>query len=223
MSEAIFSMVIALDLCSEARKDGIVSNCHDSEIVRSLIELTDSHTGEVVSAKLFTSLRFDCDYVLWVTARNVNIIPAIRSALEASGYLRSFPYYFLSLYEDSPYTKEGITLEDTLRKGSLNYLVAYPMSKSNDWYLLPFDERKRIMAQHIGMAVSHRENRNIRSYTTYSFGISDQEFVVIYEVDSLVAWSHVTSKLREAEARKWITKETPILVGSRCWEFISEV
>ena len=58
-------------------------------------------------------------------------------------------------------------------------------------------------------------NKDILSYTTYSFGIGDQEFVVIYETDSLYSWMKVTEKLREVEARKWIIKETPILTGIR--------
>jgi Uncharacterized conserved protein, COG3253 len=69
------------------------------------------------------------------------------------------------------------------------------------------------MAEHIGMARSHPESGQIRSYTTYSFGLGDQEYVVLYEASSLTAWSHVTEKLREAKARKWIVKEEPILVG----------
>ncbi|MEM3676359.1 MAG: chlorite dismutase family protein, partial [Thermoplasmataceae archaeon] len=88
-----------------------------------------------------------------------------------------------------------------------------PMSKTPDWYLIDFEERKKIMAEHIGMAASHPEARQIRSYTTYSYGLGDQEFVVLYEVDSLLKWSHVTAKLREATARKWTAKEEPIFVG----------
>ncbi|WP_162509407.1 chlorite dismutase family protein [Thermogymnomonas acidicola] len=88
------------------------------------------------------------------------------------------------------------------------------MSKTPDWYLIGFEERKEILQEHIRMAVQHPENKDIRSYTTYSFGIGDQEFVVMYETDSLLNWSHVTEKLREARARKWIVKETPIFLGS---------
>ncbi len=69
------------------------------------------------------------------------------------------------------------------------------------------------MAEHIGMALADPEGRSVRSYTTYSYGLGDQEFVVLYETESLAAWSHATKKLREARARKWIVNETPIIVG----------
>jgi chlorite dismutase len=87
------------------------------------------------------------------------------------------------------------------------------MIKDPTWYLEPSEDRKRIMSEHISMAVNDPENSDIRSYTTYSYGIGDQEFIVMYETDSLTDWSHVTQRLREAKQRKWITKEYPIFVG----------
>ncbi len=100
-----------------------------------------------------------------------------------------------------------------LKVEPLKYFVAYPMKKSVDWYLLPFDEREKIMMEHINIAKNHPKNNGIRSYTTYSFGIGDYEFVVIYEIPNLSDWVEVVEKLREAKARKWITKEEPLLVG----------
>ncbi|MEM3794787.1 MAG: chlorite dismutase family protein, partial [Thermoprotei archaeon] len=69
------------------------------------------------------------------------------------------------------------------------------------------------------IARTHPESKGIKSYTTYSYGLGDHEFVVMYEVDSLAAWSHVTAKLREAKARKWIVNEEPILVGVHANDF----
>jgi chlorite dismutase len=89
------------------------------------------------------------------------------------------------------------------------------MSKSNDWYLLPYEKRKEVMDEHIKVAMTDENNKDILSYTTYSFGIGDQEFVVLYETDDLYSWMKVTQRLREVEARKWITKETPIFTGIR--------
>ncbi len=118
-----------------------------------------------------------------------------------------------SLYENSPYTKENKSLEDTLKAEPKKYFVAYPMSKDREWYLINYEERKKILSGHIGTARSDKESTGILSYTTYSFGLGDQEFVVLYEVDDLGSWSHVTQKLREVMARKWIINESPIFIG----------
>jgi len=87
------------------------------------------------------------------------------------------------------------------------------MKRDPEWFLMDEENRRKILEEHIRIARTHPEGKDIISYTTYSFGIDDQEYVVIYELDSLVNWSHVVAKLREAKHRKWIIKEEPILVG----------
>ncbi len=188
-----------------------------NDVNSRFISLLKNPGSGIISARIYLSPREDSDLLIWYSARSpeaaVTFKIAVRSILAA---FTEPVYSMLSIYEDSPYLKGEGNLENTLTQPPLKYFVCYPMSKNVDWYLLDFSERKRIMANHIGMALSHPENRGIRSYTTYSFGIGDQEFVVMYETDDLAAWSHVTQKLREAEARKWIIKEEPIFVGIMC-------
>lgn len=159
----------------------------------------------------YISLRYDSDMLFWIAVEDPEDIAKFRV------YINSFLYPYLkeifsmlSIYEPSPYVNSDIKQFTYPPK---KYFIAYPMKKEVEWYLLPFEERKRIMAEHIGMARSHPEAKDILSYTTYSFGLGDQEYVVIYETDSLLQWSHVTEKLREAQTRRWIVKEEPILVG----------
>ncbi|MEM3670221.1 MAG: chlorite dismutase family protein [Thermoprotei archaeon] len=169
---------------------------------------------ESVTLKFYRSMRYDSDFIVWTAYENPTRGPELFQALSAAslGYAKRV-YGVMSLYDESPYLKPGGSLADTLRNPPMKYMIVYPMSKSADWYQVSFDERKKIMAEHIGMARSHPLAKGIRSYTTYSFGLGDQEFVVLYETDSLSAWSKVTGKLREAQARKWIVQETPIYVG----------
>jgi chlorite dismutase len=212
LEESIFSLVISLKLSAEK---GMPRDGDWNSLAQAMANSLEPISSRLIHLKIFVSLRFDSDLILWLSTRDSGAIPEAKRLLLATGKIERFEHHFLSFYEDSPYTKGGESLDQILQKRALKYIVAYPMTKANDWYLLPYDVRKRIMAEHIGMAVSHKENKGIRSYTTYSFGISDQEFVVIYEMDNLSAWSHVTAKLREAEARKWIELETPVLVGIR--------
>ncbi len=184
-------------------------------MIKGLNRVIDRIGKEAVSLRMYRSIRHDSDLIVWLSANRPELISDLNTGLRTTseGCLETIDG-FLSIYDESPYIGKGSTLESTLSGEPGHFLVAYPMSKSNDWYQISYDERKRIMAEHIGMALSHPDNHGIRSYTTYSFGISDSEFVVIYEVENLVSWSNVTKKLREATARKWITSETPVLVGS---------
>ncbi len=165
---------------------------------------------------LYESLRGDCDIIGWVSADDPsNILSFLKELKSITNGKGEIVHSFHSIYQRSPYLKNSLKIEEQIQNSMKKFIIAYPMSKSNDWYLLPYEDRKRIMDDHIRTAMTDPNNKDILSYTTYSFGIGDQEFVVIYETDSLYSWMKVTEKLREVEARKWIIKETPILTGIR--------
>ena len=164
--------------------------------------------------KIYTCSRHDADILFWGSSRNAEGLQLLkRNIQESLGRFGHLSYSLISIYEPSPYLHKGKQPENVFDQAPLKHFVAYPMSKTPEWYLIPYDERKKIMEEHIRMATTNPENEGIRSFTTYSFGLGDQEFVVMYEVDDLMKWSHVTGKLREATARKWIIKEEPIFVG----------
>jgi len=161
-------------------------------------------SSKAIKAEMYGSLRGDSDIIFWLMCKDPKEISKAKQMLEGmlSGFA-SFKHGFLSIYSEAK------------AKGSENgeYFVAYPMSKTPEWYLLDKEESKRIVAEHVNIAVNSTHNNGIVSYTTKSFGIADHEFVVIYEIPSLYEWVKVTEELRSAKARKWITSETPILTG----------
>ncbi len=183
-------------------------------VVEALNVTFREYEGKLINLRMYRSIRHDCDVIFWLSTHDPMDMSRFKeSIMRAMKGYGTAQYSMFSLYEHSPYLRDVRSLEDTLRFVPKRYFVAYPMSKTPDWYLIDYDERKKILAEHIGMATSHPENQDIRSYTTYSYGLGDQEFVVLYETDSLSQWSHVTGKLREATARKWIIKEEPIIIG----------
>ncbi|MEM0157082.1 MAG: chlorite dismutase family protein [Thermoplasmataceae archaeon] len=183
-------------------------------IVDALNTVFMEYQKKLINLRMYRSVRHDCDVIFWLSSHDPMDMSLFKeSVMKAMGGYGKARYSMFSLYEHSPYLRDARSLEDTLRFAPKTYFIAYPMSKTPDWYLIDHEERKKILAEHIAMATSHPENQDIRSYTTYSYGLGDQEFVVLYETDSLSQWSHVTGKLREARARKWIIKEEPILIG----------
>lgn len=182
--------------------------------LRRMDRIIENASGDLDHFRMYKSLRNDVDLIFWYSSYQIEPLIKFKfKILEGMSGLVTNSFGSFSIYRESPYVKEGEDLLGTLKKEPLPYFVAYPMSKENSWYQLDYEERKRIMAEHIGVALSHSDNRNIRSYTTYSFGISDGEFMVIYEVDNFSKWSNVTSRLREVRAREWIRNENPILTG----------
>ncbi|MGH2456063.1 MAG: chlorite dismutase family protein, partial [Candidatus Limnocylindria bacterium] len=53
----------------------------------------------------------------------------------------------------------------------------------------------------------------VRQLLAYSFGLDDQEFVVAYETDDLVAFQDLVRELRETESRRSTLRDTPIITG----------
>ncbi len=191
-----------------------LDNKNKNEINDRAIEFIKNYGKKLISIKYYKSMRHDNDILFWLSAHDPLDLEKFKEGFNSIiGTYGKTVYSMFSLYENSPYIKENKSLEDTLKAEPKKYFVAYPMSKDREWYLINYEERKKILSGHIGTARSDKESTGILSYTTYSFGLGDQEFVVLYEVDDLSSWSHVTQKLREVMARKWIINESPIFIG----------
>lgn len=87
------------------------------------------------------------------------------------------------------------------------YLVIYPFVKTAQWYAFPRDERQRMMNEHIRIGKQYPE---IAQLLLYSFGLQDQEFVVVYEMENLPQFSDLVAELRGSEGRIYTERDTPL-------------
>jgi len=90
------------------------------------------------------------------------------------------------------------------------YLIAYPFSKTAEWYLKGRDSRQGMMNEHIRIG---KEYQDIKQLLLYSFGLQDQEFVVVYETHDLALFSKLVHDLRVTEARLYTQLDTPLHTG----------
>lgn len=108
----------------------------------------------------------------------------------------------------SQYTKARSTQEiDPFDEHRKPYLVIYPFTKTGDWYLMSREARQGMMNEHIKIGKQHPE---ITQLLLYSFGLQDQEFVVVYETDDLTQFSDLVYALRNTEARRFTLGDTPL-------------
>ncbi len=119
---------------------------------------------------------------------------------------------FWGLTRPSPYTgRRGSEREiDAVAGERAPYLVVYPFAKTAAWYLLPNGERREMMGEHIRVG---REFADVRQLLLYSFGLQDQEFVVVYETGDLARFSDLVYELRATEARRFTALDAPILTA----------
>ena len=87
------------------------------------------------------------------------------------------------------------------------YLVIYPFVKTTEWYLKEREERQRMMNEHIRVG---KQYPDIAQLLLYSFGLQDQEFVVVYEMEDLQQFSSLVADLRATEGRIHTVRDTPL-------------
>ena len=117
-------------------------------------------------------------------------------------------YVFLSATRPSVYSSK-ITPGFMTDEQPMKYCIVYPFVKSREWYLLSFEERKKMMEEHILVG---RRFPQIRLNTTYSFGLDDQDFMLAFETMDLVAFQELIIQLRETKVSKYIIRDTPMIV-----------
>jgi hydrogen peroxide-dependent heme synthase len=92
------------------------------------------------------------------------------------------------------------------------YLCVYPFVRTPEWYLLPKEERARLLADH---GVMGREFPDVKANTTSAFGLGDWEWILAFESDRLDRIVECIRRLREAEARRYTKEEVPFITGIR--------
>ena len=157
-------------------------------------------------------LREDADLFIWMVSKNVEDIHNFMADLYRTpmGAYLDQTYNYLAVSKESPYTEghehEGPPIENE----SAPYLFVYPFIKTRQWYQEPFENRMRMMKQHID--VGH-EFPSVTINTAYSFGIDDQDFVVSFDGHSLEEFVKLVMKLRETEASLYTHQDKPMFVG----------
>jgi chlorite dismutase len=158
-------------------------------------------------------LRTEGEILLWRMADGPEQLESSAAALLAAGIgaWLTPTISLLGMTRPSQYVRKPTTQEQSLFTGERSpYLIVYPFTKSTDWYLLPAEERQKVMNGH--MKIGHRYPQ-VRQLLAYSFGLDDQDFIVAYETDDLVAFSDLVRDLRSSESRRATVRDTPIIVG----------
>jgi chlorite dismutase len=108
----------------------------------------------------------------------------------------------------SEYTKVRSAQEiDPFENRRRQYLIMYPFTKTPEWYLMSREARQGMMNEHIRIGKPYED---IKQLLLYSFGLQDQEFVVVYETDDLPRFSDLVNELRDTEGRRYTLQDSPV-------------
>ena len=93
-----------------------------------------------------------------------------------------------------------------------NYVSVYPFVRSYEWYLLPDEERRAMLAEHGQLA---RGYPDVRANTVAAFSLGDYEWLLAFEADELHRIVDLMRDLRASRARLHVREEVPFYTGRR--------
>ncbi|HKS17133.1 MAG TPA: chlorite dismutase family protein [Planctomycetota bacterium] len=176
---------------------------------RNLLEKPGA--GLEVRPYLTAGFRADCDFFLWLIAKDVAAFPKFVTAIRATELGRHLAdvHAFLGVTKPSPYLPGHL---QHFERGPATdaYCFIYPFTKTHAWYLLPLEKRRDIMKTH--NEIGH-QYPGVKINTTYQFGIGDYDFMLAFETSDFTEFSNLVQRLRETEARPYTQADTPLIPG----------
>lgn len=176
----------------------------------SLIEV--ANTKMKIRTYSTLGLRKDADFMLWMISESVEKMQVLTSKIYSTvlGKYIEPSYVYLSAARSSVYSEgEKVTPAFLTEQQPMKYVIVYPFVKSREWYLLPFEDRKAMMQEHIRAG---RKFPQVRINTSYSFGLDDQDFMLAFETEDLMAFQDLIMQLRETRVSRYVVKDTPMIV-----------
>jgi chlorite dismutase len=160
-----------------------------------------------------SALRADADLMIWWHA------PTADALQEAYGRFRRTTlgahlapvWSNMALHRPAEFNKSHIPAF-LAGEAAHNYLCVYPFVRSYEWYLLPDEERRDLLAEHGRMA---RGYPDVRANTVASFALGDYEWILAFEADDLDRIVDLMRDLRASETRRHVREEVPFFTGRR--------
>jgi peroxiredoxin len=160
-----------------------------------------------------SALRADADVMVWWHASTADELQDAYSRFRRTrlGTHLEPVWSNMALHRPAEFNKSHVPAflaDETPRP----YVCVYPFVRSYEWYLLPDDERRALLAEHGKMA---REYPDVRANTVASFALGDYEWLLAFEADELYRIVDLMRHLRGSETRLHVRAEVPFYTGRR--------
>lgn len=197
------------------RTVGPVGDDRDDLVHEVEVLLSTLHDEGVVVRGLYdvSALRADADFLVWWHAESVELLQSAYQRLRRTE---------LGLQLEPVWSTAGLHRPAEFNRGHIPaflageepgaYVCVYPFVRSYDWYVLPQEERSRMLREH-GMAA--RDYADVRANTVASFALGDYEWLLAFEAEELHRIVDLMRELRAVDARRHVREEIPFFTGPR--------
>jgi peroxiredoxin len=166
-----------------------------------------------------SGLRADADVMIWWHSSSPDALQEAYSLFRRTGLGRHLSPVWsqMALHRPAEFNKSHIPAF-LAGEEAHPYICVYPFVRSYEWYLLPDEERRAMLAEHGKMA---RGYPDVRANTVASFALGDYEWMLAFEADELYRIVDLMRDLRASTARRHVREEVPFYTGRR--RSISEI
>ena len=160
-----------------------------------------------------SGLRADADVMLWLHGPTAEGLQWALRELRRSRLFRALlpTWNAMGVHRDAEFNKAHVPgfLRGIEPK---QWLTVYPFVRSYEWYLLPPEERGRMLAEHCRKGAAFK---GVIANTVASFSLGDYEWLLPLEADELTDLVDLMRDLRATDARRHVREEVPFYTGRR--------
>ncbi|PZF62045.1 chlorite dismutase [Curtobacterium sp. MCBD17_034] len=160
-----------------------------------------------------SGFRADADLMVWLHGDDAQAIQAALRDLRRTALLvEAAPvWHAMGMHRDAEFNKRH-TPAFLRGKDPEAWLTVYPFVRSYEWYLLPEEDRRQMLADHGRQGAKFRR---VLTNTVASFALGDYEWILPLESPELVDLVDLMRDLRYTEARRHVREEVPFFTGRR--------
>lgn len=160
-----------------------------------------------------SAMRNDADIMVWLHGpKPDDLQEAIRQIRRTYLFAEtSIVFSAMGVHRDAEFTRNH-SPSFALGKEPEAWLTVYPFVRSYEWYLLPAEERGKMLRDH-GML--GRDFPQVLANTVASFALGDWEWILGLEAPELIDLVDLMRHLRYTDARNHVREEIPFYTGKR--------
>jgi chlorite dismutase len=195
------------------RRDGSVPAGDDSASLSLAVEAVEAAGVTVRGFYDVSSLRADADLMIWLHGGAPETLQWALRELRRSALLRTLlpTWNAMGVHVDAEFSASHrpAFMGD---KEPEAWLTVYPFVRSYEWYILPDEERRAMLADHGRKGGAYPQ---VLANTVASFALGDYEWILALEAPQLVDLVDLMRHLRQTEARRHVREEVPFYTGRR--------
>ncbi|WP_286278752.1 hydrogen peroxide-dependent heme synthase [Naasia aerilata] len=203
----------AFALWAVLRRNSSASVSGSAEEVENLVAELSAEGVTVRGFYDVSALRADADLMVWLVGSAAEDLQnALRRLRRTSLFSTLLPTWnALGVHRDAEFSAAHVP--GFLRgEHARDWLTVYPFVRSYDWYVLPEDERRRMLAEHGRKGAAYK---SVVANTVAAFALGDYEWILPMESDELVDLVDMMRDLRATDARMHVREEVPFFTGRR--------